>query len=110
MTINRFGITSTLAGVAAAVAIAVAPAAAAAKTEPTPVYAGDTTVSTPGGDGGAQAAQRPEVPSGGAGQGAVALPPGGPVAVLPQDQGIGGTDPYVPFGTDPYVPFGVWAP
>jgi hypothetical protein len=75
MKINRFRITSTLAGVAAAVAIGVAPAAAAVTT---PVHTGVTTVATPGGDGGAQAAQRPAVPSGGSGQGAVALPPGGP--------------------------------
>ena len=42
------------------------------------------------------------------GQGTVALPPGGPVAVFPQDQIIGGADPYTPFGTNPDVPYGVW--
>jgi hypothetical protein len=40
------------------------------------------------------------------GDGAVPLPPGGPVSVYPQ---AGGTNPYTPFGVDPYVPFGVWA-
>ena len=46
----------------------------------------------------------------GSGQGTVALPPGGPIAVYPQDQAIGGADPLVPFGTDPFVPYGTWAP
>jgi hypothetical protein len=41
--------------------------------------------------------------------GTVALPPGGPVAVYPQEQLTGGADPYVPFGTDPFVPYGVWS-
>jgi hypothetical protein len=40
----------------------------------------------------------------------VALPPGGPVAVYPQDHGPDGANPYTPFGTNPYVPYGVWAP
>jgi hypothetical protein len=39
--------------------------------------------------------------------GTVALPPGGPVSVYPQT-GLGGANPYTPFGTDPYVPYGVW--
>jgi hypothetical protein len=42
--------------------------------------------------------------------GTVALPLGGPVAIYPQDQGIGGANPYTPFGTNPNVPYGVWAP
>jgi hypothetical protein len=42
--------------------------------------------------------------------GTVALPPGGPVAIYPQDQSTGGANPYMPFGTNPYVPYGVWAP
>ena len=41
------------------------------------------------------------------GQGTVALPPGGPDAVFPQDQITGGANPYTPFGTDPDVPYGV---
>ena len=41
--------------------------------------------------------------------GTVALPPGGPVAIYPVDQGIGGANPYTPFGTNPYVPYGVWS-
>jgi hypothetical protein len=40
----------------------------------------------------------------------VALTPGGPAAVYPQDATIGGADPYTPDGTDPYVPYGVWGP
>lgn len=44
------------------------------------------------------------------GQGSVALPPGGPIAVYPQDQPVGGANPLVPFGTDPFVPYGTWAP
>lgn len=42
--------------------------------------------------------------------GSVALPPGGPITVYPQDQPIGGANPLVPFGTDPFVPYGTWAP
>jgi hypothetical protein len=42
--------------------------------------------------------------------GTVALPPGGPVAIYPQDQVTGGANPYTPFGTNPNVPYGVWAP
>ena len=42
--------------------------------------------------------------------GSVALPPGGPVAIYPQEQSTGGANPYTPFGTNPYVPYGVWAP
>ena len=44
------------------------------------------------------------------GEGTVALPPGGPVAIYPQLQSIGGANPYTPFGTNPYVPYGVWTP
>jgi hypothetical protein len=40
----------------------------------------------------------------------VAMPPGGPIAVYPEDQTVGGADPYTPFGTDPLTPYGVWAP
>jgi hypothetical protein len=40
--------------------------------------------------------------------GTVALPPGGPSVVYPQQQGTGGANPYLPFGTNPLVPFGVW--
>ena len=42
--------------------------------------------------------------------GAVAMPHGGPIAVYPQDQIVGGADPDTPFGTDPLVPYGVWTP
>ena len=40
--------------------------------------------------------------------GAIALPPGAPLAVVPQEQPFGGADPYV--GTNPYVPSSVWTP
>ena len=49
-------------------------------------------------------------PSSQSGEGTVALPPGGPVAIYPQLQSIGGANPYTPFGPNPYVPYGVWAP
>jgi len=42
--------------------------------------------------------------------GTVALPPGGPADIYPQNQTVGGANPFVPFGTDPFVPYGVWAP
>ena len=42
--------------------------------------------------------------------GAVAMPPGGPLAVYPKDQNVGGADPYTPYGADPLVPYGVWTP
>jgi hypothetical protein len=42
--------------------------------------------------------------------GAVAMPPGGPLAVYLEDQNVGGADPYTPYGTDPLVPNGVWTP
>ncbi len=45
-----------------------------------------------------------------ANQGTVALPPGGPTSIYPQNQTIGGANPFVPFGTDPFVPYGVWGP
>jgi hypothetical protein len=35
------------------------------------------------------------------GSGTVALPPGGPVAIYPQGQVIGGANPYPPFGSNP---------
>lgn len=85
MTKTRFGFTSVLVGLAATVAIAAVPATAAA--DPTPVSS-------------------PSAP----GRGTVALPPGGPVDTFPQDQTVGGADPFVPFGTDPFVPYGVWTP
>jgi hypothetical protein len=40
--------------------------------------------------------------------GTVALPPGGPSVVYPQQQNTGGANPYLPFGTNPLVPYGVW--
>ena len=40
----------------------------------------------------------------------MALPPGGPITVLPEAAVGGGANPYVPYGTDPLVPFGVWTP
>ena len=49
-------------------------------------------------------------PSSQSGEGTVALPPGGPVAIYPQHQSIGGANPYTPYGTNPYVPYGVWTP
>ena len=55
----------------------------------------------------ASATTAPTSPSG---QGTVALPPGGPVAIYPQAQSIGGANPYTPFGTNPYVPYGAWTP
>jgi hypothetical protein len=44
------------------------------------------------------------------GSGTVALPRGGPAAIYPQAQVIGGANPYTPFGSNPEVPFGVWTP
>ena len=49
-------------------------------------------------------------PSSQGSEGTVALPPGGPVAIYPQLQNIGGANPYTPFGTNPYVPYGTWTP
>jgi hypothetical protein len=40
--------------------------------------------------------------------GTMALPPGGPTVVYPQEQNTGGANPYTPFGTNPEVPYGVW--
>jgi hypothetical protein len=42
--------------------------------------------------------------------GTAALPPGGPVAIYPQEQSVGGANPYTPYGANPYVPYGVWTP
>lgn len=44
------------------------------------------------------------------GNGSVALPHGGPIAVYPGAQTTGGANPYTPFGPSPYVPDGVWTP
>jgi hypothetical protein len=88
MRIKGFTICSGLAGIAAAAAIAAAPSAFAADNPSGP------------------ANQTPSVSSPG---GAVALPAGGPVVIIPEPQNIGGANPYVPFGTDPYVPWGVWS-
>ena len=49
-------------------------------------------------------------PSSQSGEGTVALPPGGPVAIYPQLQSVGGANPYTPYGTNPYTPYGVWTP
>jgi hypothetical protein len=38
------------------------------------------------------------------------MPPGGPLAVYPKDQNVGGADPYTPYGTNPLGPYGVWTP
>jgi hypothetical protein len=94
MTNNRFGIAAVLTGLAAAVAIAAVPSAAASAVDPTPVNTGDKTpVSTAGGT---EPTQKAPVASGPSGQGTVALPPGGPVDILPQNQTTGGADPFVP--------------
>lgn len=95
--LNRFGIGSVLTGLAAAVAIAAAPSAAAVGLDP--VSAAGETQPT-------QAPPAPGAPS----RGTVALPPGGQIDILPQDQILGGADPLVPFGTDPFVPPGVRTP
>jgi hypothetical protein len=95
MAVNRFGFASGLLGVVVGAAIIAAPVAAATTIEPAPVMP----------DTGAHAVQKAPVTGGGA----VALPPGGPVAVLPGDSAIGGADPYLPSGTDPLVPYGVWS-
>lgn len=100
MKVNRFGITSVLAGFAAAVAVAAAPSAAAAGIDPTPVPAAGET----------QPTQSAPAPTSTATRGTVALPSRGQIDTLPQDQTIGGADPLVPFGTDPFVPSGVWTP
>lgn len=79
---TRIVITSLLTGGGAAVIIAAAPSALAA----------------------------PVVGPGSGHGGAVPMPPGGPQAVYPRDQQVGGADPYTPYGTDPYVAFGTWTP
>jgi hypothetical protein len=59
----------------------------------------------------ADAAPDPAPPNPGQGPGgAVAMPPGGPLAVYLQDQNVGGAYPYTPYGTDPLAPYGVWTP
>lgn len=100
MKMNRFGISSVLAGLAVAVAIAAAPSAGAAGADATPVSAA----------GEAQPTQAPPAPTGTPTRGTLALPPGGQINTYPQDQTIGGADPLVPFGPDPFVPSGVWTP
>ena len=97
---NRFGISSVLAGLAAAVAIAATPSAGAAGVDATPMSAAGET----------QPTQAPPAPTGTPTGGTVALRPGGQIDTFPQDQTIGGADPLVPFGTDPFVPSGVWTP
>ena len=99
MKLNRFGIGSVLAGLAAAVAIG-APPSAAAGVDPTPISAAGET----------QPTQTQPAPTSTSARGTVALPPGGQIDTLPQDQVIGGADPLVPFGPDPFVPPGVWTP
>jgi hypothetical protein len=94
MTKSTWLIPTALAGLAVAGAVAVAPVAAAAGVNPEP------TPTTP-----MPVAIAPAFPGG-----AVALPQGGPVAIFPQDQAIGGADPFLPFGTDPSVPYGAWTP
>ena len=42
--------------------------------------------------------------------GSVAMPPGGPLAVYPKDQNVGGADPYTPYDTNPLGSYGVWTP
>lgn len=79
---TRITAASVLTGGAAAAAIAVAPLALAA----------------------------PVVGPGSGHGGPVPMPPGGPQAVYPRDQPVGGADPYTPYGTDPYVAFGTWTP
>ncbi|MGB8402881.1 MAG: hypothetical protein WCE30_02275 [Mycobacterium sp.] len=83
MRINKIAIGSLLTGGAAVFAIAAAPLALAAP---------------------------PAVGPGSGNGGSVILPPGGPAAVYPRDQRVGGADPYTPFGSDPFVPFGTWTP
>lgn len=82
MRIKRIAMVSLLGGGVVAAAIAVAPSALAA----------------------------PSVGPGSGNGGSVILPPGGPAAVYPRDQRVGGADPYTPFGSDPYTPFGTWTP
>jgi hypothetical protein len=106
MIFNKFGIASAMAGLAVAATLAAAPSAVAATTDSTSANVGAPTPANTVTPGDTRAGQK--VPGGG-GQGAVALPPDGPVAVLPGDSVIGGADPYLPSGTDPLVPFGVWA-
>jgi uncharacterized lipoprotein YbaY len=97
---NSFRVSSVLAGLAAAAAIAATPSAAAAGLDPIPAPP----------SAGAPPTQASPVPDQTPSRGTVALPPGAPVDIFPQDQTVGGADPFVPFGTDPYVPYGVWNP
>ncbi|MBV9516135.1 MAG: hypothetical protein JO280_19150 [Mycobacteriaceae bacterium] len=96
MAINSFRMSLILASCAAAAVVGAAPSAVAAGADPAPVP-------TP-------ATQPTLAPAEPTSRGTVALPPGGPVATLPQDRTIGGADPFVPFGSDPFVPYGVWTP
>jgi hypothetical protein len=56
----------------------------------------------------AASATTPPAANSQSGQGTVALPLGAPVALYPQDEIVGGDDPYTPFGTDPDGAYGVW--
>jgi hypothetical protein len=81
MTIAKLALSSALTALAVGAAIAAAPCAVAANVDQGPVVAGPTE---PG--------------------------PGGPVAIFPWDELIGGASPDLPDGTDPLVPYGVWTP
>jgi hypothetical protein len=89
MTIAKLALSSALTALAVGAAIAAAPCAVAANVDQGPVVAGPTE---PG----------PAIEP--------APPQGGPVAIFPWDQLIGGANPDLPDGTDPLVPYGVWTP
>lgn len=99
MTIDKLVIVSSSAGLVMAAALAVAPLAAGGSSAPAPGPAGPAAPVT-------NFVSTPPV----AEAGSVALPPGVPDAMFPQDQLTGGAEPLLPFGADPLVPYGSWAP
>jgi len=80
MTFAKLALSSAL----TALAVGAAPVAVAANVDQGPIVAGPTA---PG-----PATQ------------------GGPVAIFPRDQTIGGANPDLPDGTDPLSPFSTWIP
>jgi hypothetical protein len=95
--IRRVAAGAVLAAAPALIALGTATASHAAETNSTSPSYSPTPIQT-------------AHPYQGAEDGSVALPPGGPIAIYPQGQSIGGANPYTPFGTNPYVPHGVWTP
>jgi hypothetical protein len=83
MTVTKLALSSALTALAVGAAVAAAPFAVAANVDQGPVVAGPTEPVAP---------INPAAPQGGS----AALPHGGPIAIFPQDQLIGGANPYLP--------------